>query len=265
MSYIPLTAIDLMLAGSLLLINGIVSVAFRLGLARNLGFSAFRMVVQLTAVGFALKFIFAQTSPAWTVALACAMLMVAAREALARQAQRFEGWHAYALTLATLTTTGLFTTLFTVAIILQPDPWYAPRYVLVILGMILGNALTGIALALDTFTTTAKRERIAIEARLALGHARSEALAGVLRAALRSGMMPIINSMAATGIVALPGMMTGQILSGVNPVDAARYQILITFLIAGSTALGVLLSGLFGLRLITDDRHRLRLDRLVQK
>ena len=263
MNYIPLDTLDLVLAGSLLLINGVVSVVFNLGLTRNLATSAFRMVVQLTVIGFALRFIFAQTSPMWTVALAGVMLAVAAREAIARQASRFEGWYAYILTFATLATTGLFTTLFAVAIILQPDPWYAPRYVLVILGMILGNALTGIALTLDTFTTTAKRERSAIEARLALGHTRAEALSDVLRAALRSGMMPIINSMAATGIVALPGMMTGQILSGVNPVDAARYQIMITFLIAGSTALGVLLSGYFGLRLISDERHRLRLDRLT--
>jgi putative ABC transport system permease protein len=75
--------------------------------------------------------------------------------------------------------------------------------------------------------------------------------------------MPIINSMAATGVVALPGMMTGQILAGVDPAEAVKYQILIMFLIAGATGTGVLLAVLGTAWRLTDDRHRLRLDRLA--
>ncbi len=75
-------------------------------------------------------------------------------------------------------------------------------------------------------------------------------------------MIPTINMMAAAGLVSLPGMMTGQILAGVEPVEAVKYQILIMFLIAGGTGIGVGLSVLGGARLLTDSRHRLRLDRL---
>ena len=103
-----------------------------------------------------------------------------------------------------------------------------------------------------------------LDQRIALGAPRGLALESVVRHALRAGMMPIINAMAASGVVALSGMMTGQILSGVDPVDATKYQLLIMFLIAGSTTLGTLLSVLGAARLLTDDRHRLRLDRLVE-
>jgi uncharacterized protein (TIGR00245 family) len=102
----------------------------------------------------------------------------------------------------------------------------------------------------------------AVEARLALGAHRYTALLPVVRDALRSGFMPTINAMAAMGLVALPGMMTGQILAGADPVDAVKYQLLIMFLISGGTGLGTLAAVLAGAYLLTDDRHRLRLDRL---
>jgi putative ABC transport system permease protein len=75
--------------------------------------------------------------------------------------------------------------------------------------------------------------------------------------------MPIINSMAATGIVSLPGMMTGQILGGVLPAEAVKYQVLVMFLIAGGTGLGAVMAVLGGVYRLTDARHRLRLDRLT--
>ncbi len=80
--------------------------------------------------------------------------------------------------------------------------------------------------------------------------------------ALRNGLMPIINAMSAAGLIALPGMMTGQILAGADPVEAVKYQILIMFLIAGGTGIAVLLTVAAGVRRLTDSRHRLRLDRL---
>lgn len=260
--YITLTYIDLVLAASLILINGLLSVVFRLGLERTLALNAARMVVQLAAIGFVLKFIFAQTSPLWTLGLGLCMVLFAGREALARQTRRFTGWIAYGLGTSTLLFVGLLAILFGVGVLIGPDPWYSPRFVLPVLGMILGNTLTGISLGLDTLTTSATRERAGIEARIALGHTRTQAMNSVMKQALRTGMMPIINAMAATGIVALPGMMTGQILAGVDPVQATKYQLLIMFLIAGGTALGVLLAVMGGVRLLTDERHRLRLDRL---
>jgi putative ABC transport system permease protein len=101
--------------------------------------------------------------------------------------------------------------------------------------------------------------------RLALGANRYVALKTLQRSALRSGMIPIINQMSAAGIITLPGMMTGQILAGMEPVKAAKYQILILFLIGGGAGLGALAATYAAVWRITDERDRLRLDRLRQR
>lgn len=262
MSAIPLGLPELGLAALLILINGAVSLAFRLGLEKHLAIVTARMVVQLAAVGFVLKFVFEQTSPMWTAALAILMIAAAGWESTARGETRIAGFLSYGLGTATLMLTGTVATMFAVAGVIGPEPWYAPRYVLPILGMVLGNCLTGVSLVLETIGQAAKREQSAVEARIALGASRFEALQDVLRRALRTAMMPILNSMAASGVVALPGMMTGQILAGADPVEATKYQILIMFLLAGATAASVVLAGVGAVFLITDDRHRLRGERV---
>ncbi|MCB1528995.1 MAG: iron export ABC transporter permease subunit FetB [Hyphomicrobiaceae bacterium] len=265
MQYVSLSPLDLVVAASLILVNAAVSIAFRLGLERSLLLTTVRMVVQLLLIGLVLRWIFAQTSPIWTLLLATIMIAAAGYEAIARQERRIAGGLGYGLGTGTLLLVGTFATIFAVGGVIRPDPWYAPRYVLPILGMVLGNSLTGIALALDTLTSTAWRDRTAVEGRLALGQPRFDALRETTRRTLKTGLTPILNAMAASGVVSLPGMMTGQILAGVDPVEATKYQILIMFLIAGSTALGVLVATFGGVLLITDERHRLRLDRLVTR
>ena len=85
----------------------------------------------------------------------------------------------------------------------------------------------------------------------------------MVRRALKTAMMPVINSMAVAGVVTLPGMMTGQILAGADPGDAAKSQIMIMFVISGAAGIGALLTALGATRLLSDPRHRLRLDRLT--
>jgi len=261
MSTVALTPLDLVLAASLLAINAAISWGFGLRLERSIAVAAARMVVQLALIGLVLKFIFGQTSPAWTLALV--LVMAAAAEVVTRQHRRLKGWHALGLSSATLLFIGVAITSLGVGVIIGPEPWYAPRYVLPILGMVLGNAMTAMSLVLDTFCETVTRERAAIEARLALGAERREAVSGALRTSLRTGMTPILNSMATTGIVALPGMMTGQILAGADPLEAVKYQILVMFLIAAATALAAFFGALGAMLLLTDKRHRLRLERLA--
>ena len=128
--------------------------------------------------------------------------------------------------------------------------------------MILGNTMTGIAIGLNTLTGQIKRERAAIETTLALGETRAVAFRPFVRSAVRTGMTPIVNAMSAAGVVSLPGMMTGQILSGVDPLEAIKYQILIMFLIAGGTSIGVVTAVHAAALRLSDARHRLRLDRL---
>jgi putative ABC transport system permease protein len=152
--------------------------------------------------------------------------------------------------------------LFALIIVIGNEPWYQPQYAIPLLGMLLGNTMTGIALALDRLTGTASEQRDVIEARLMLGYSQREAIAEIRQQVYRTGLIPIINAMAAAGIVSLPGMMTGQILAGAPPVEAVKYQILIMFLISGGAGFGTLAALHFGVQRLFDERLRLRLDRL---
>jgi len=262
MSYIVLSYWDIAWAALLLVLNAVLSITMRLHLERQLLTAAARMVVQLGIVGLVLKAVFAAVSPWLTAALALFMVLFAGREVMARQHRRFTGWWAYGLGTTSIMAAALIVTVLALTTQVRPDPWYAPRYAIPLLGMILGNTMTGVSLGLDRLVTGAVRERVAIEAQLSLGHEIAHALRPITRDSLRGGLMPIVNSMAAAGVVSLPGMMTGQILAGVDPVEAVKYQLLIMFLISGGTGLGVLAAVLTGARRLTDGRHRLRLDRL---
>jgi putative ABC transport system permease protein len=128
--------------------------------------------------------------------------------------------------------------------------------------MILGNALNGVSLGLETALAGFARDRERVELLLAHGATRREASRDVVRRAVRTGTIPILNSMIAAGLIAIPGMMTGQILSGEPPMSAARYQILILFCIAGAVALGTIGVVLVAERLVFDERDRLRAERI---
>jgi putative ABC transport system permease protein len=262
MNYIALTFWDLAFASGLIFLHGAISLMFRLGIGKQLIINALRMCVQLSMIGFVLRFIFAQDSIWWTAGLGLIMVLVAGREIFARQSRAFTGQWTYGLATLSMMFAATLVLLYALNVLVKPEPWYAPRYALPLFGMLLGNTMTGISLGLETLITTVARSRAGIEARLALGATRWQAMAEPLQVALRSGMMPIVNAMAASGIVSLPGMMTGQILAGVEPVEAVKYQILIMFLIGGTTALGVLLAVSGASWRLTDDRDRLRLDRL---
>ncbi len=262
--YISLTYIDLVLASIFLILNGVLSLWLRLGLERKLAIAALRMVVQLALVGLLLKSLFSILSPWLTLLVALFMVAFAGREVWARQERKLHGIWGFGLGTGAMAFAGAGITVIALTTMIGPDPWWTPRFALPILGMVLGNTMTGVSLALDSLHTTVVRERVAIEAQLLLGADRWQALRPVLRRALRAGFMPIINAMAATGVVSLPGMMTGQILSGVDPTEAVKYQLLVMFLIGGATGLGVLLATFGSVWRLTDEHHRLRLERLTK-
>ena len=254
---------DLILAACLLAINGALSLAFGLRLELGLAIAAIRTAVQLAVIGFVLKFVFAQSSPLWTAGVALLLFSVAGYELLQRQQRRFKGWWAYGLGNATLLFAGGLATVYSVAIVLGARPWYTPRYLLPILAMVLGSTLTSISAVLQTLTDGIERERGTIEARLAHGGTRFAALVPLLRRALRTATAPVFNVLSVAGMVALPGVMTGQILAGADPVDAAKFQMVLMFVLAGASGLGALAAALGGVLLLSDHRHRLRLDRLA--
>jgi UDP-glucose/iron transport system permease protein len=263
MNYVTLDYTDLALAASLLLINGGISVILSLGLARSLAISAVRMVVQLLLIGLILDFLLASVSPFWTGLAVLVMLGFAGYEAMARQDRRLKGFWAYGLGTGVMTLAALLVMGFALITQVAADPWYHPQYLLPMLGMVLGNCMTGVALAIRSITSALADSRSAVEAQLTLGRTFRLSALPMVRSALKTAMTPTINSMAATGLVSLPGMMTGQILAGIDPVEAVKYQLLVMFLIAGATAIGVT-GAVFAIsRRLSDNRHRLRLDRLT--
>jgi putative ABC transport system permease protein len=147
-------------------------------------------------------------------------------------------------------------------VVVGVHPWFDPQYVIPLLGMILGNSLTGVALGLDRFLEHLAVRRAEVELRLAFGATRAEALTPPLRDAMRTGMIPILNSMAAAGIVSLPGMMTGQILAGSPPLQAVAYQVVVMFMIAAAVAIGAMLVVLAAGRRLMDADGVLRLEGL---
>ncbi len=261
-SYITLDWMDLILAALLVILNGVLSIWLHLRMERQFLIAALRMCVQLGLMGLVLKTLFALVSPVLTGLAVLVMVLFAGREIMARQERKFQGFWAYGLGTSSVLFAGTLVMLFALATQIQADPWYHPRYAIPLLGMILGNTMTGIAVGMNTLTERVARDKNAIETMLALGETRGAALRPLVRSAVRNGLIPIVNAMSAAGVVSLPGMMTGQILSGVEPLEAIKYQILVMFLIAGGTGIGVVIAVHAAAARLSDTRHRLRLDRL---
>ncbi|QEP42169.1 iron export ABC transporter permease subunit FetB [Ectothiorhodospiraceae bacterium BW-2] len=265
MSPVVLSYFDLLLASLLVLGLGISSWLMQLSLERQLFWAALRTTVQLILIGYLLKLLFAQQSLLWVGLMALVMLLVAGREVWRRQSYPFRGWYGYALGTVAMFLSSFCIALLALQWIIQPEPWYLPHYAIPLLGMLLGNTMNGISLALDRLTSRVREQRRVVEARLMLGQSGIEAIGDIRLEATRVGMIPMINAMAAAGIVSLPGMMTGQILAGVAPMEAVNYQILMMFLITAGSGFGTLLVVRLASRRLFDSRQRLRLDRLRQQ
>jgi putative ABC transport system permease protein len=259
---ISLSVLDLALAGLLVVALALLNLRLGLGQHRELIIGALRTTVQLLLIGLVLKLLFRNVEWYWVLGLSTLMLAVAGREVMVRQRRRFRGWWGYGTGTASMFISAFSVTLLALLVMVSPTPWYEPQYAIPLLGMLLGNTMTGVALGLDRLTEDAYARRAAVEARLMLGQSWQEAIAEIRRMSARSGLTPIINAMAAAGIVSLPGMMTGQILAGAPPLEAVKYQILIMLLIAVGTGLGTLVAVWLGSRRLFDERQRLRLDRL---
>ncbi|ANB03377.1 iron export ABC transporter permease subunit FetB [Ectothiorhodospira sp. BSL-9] len=263
MDVIYLSPWDLSIAALLVIALAVLTSRVGMGLSRSLLVAAARTVIQLLLIGLVLTTLFEHAALYWVALMALIMLLVAGREVMARQARRFRGWWGYGIGTLAMFTSAFTATVLALTVIISPAPWWEPQYAIPLLGMLLGNTMTGIALGLDRLTTTAWQQRRIIEGRLILGQTWSESIQDIRRDAARSGLMPIINAMAAAGIVSLPGMMTGQILAGIPPMEAVKYQILVMFLITAGTGFGTLGAIWLGARRLFDERERLRLDRLA--
>jgi putative ABC transport system permease protein len=254
MNPILLTPVDISTAASLIILDAALSIWLGLRLHLQIAIAAARMVVQLVAIGYVLRFIFALNNPAATLLLVLVMVLVAAREVAARPERRFKGHSNLVIGFISVGFATFVTAILALTTAIRPQPWFDPHYAIPLAGIILGNVLNSASLSLDSFLGSVRRERQGIEARLSLGES--------YREAIRRGLLPIINQMSAAGIVTLPGIMTGQILAGLDPLEAVKYQILLMFLLSGGSGLSALATSYLAAWRLTDERQRLRLNRL---
>jgi len=254
-SDIAISWLDVSIAACLLAINALVSVRLQLGMASRIAWSSVRMTIQLVILGLVLKQIFALATAAPVLGLAGVMTVIAGVSAVGRIDHRYPGIYLNAISSVWLSS--WLVTLVTVLAIIRPDPWYSPPILIPLLGMVLGNSLTGISLGLDRFLSEMHNRRGELETSLALGATRWESCRGVFSVATRTAMVPILNTMAVAGIVSIPGMMTGQLLAGAPPIQAVKYQVMIMFVIAAAIAIGIVVALWLTYRNVTTADHQI--------
>lgn len=207
---------------------------------REILLASLRMTIQLVAVGFILIYLFENIHPLTTVAVLLVMEVFAVRNIVARSknplSKRLK--NVVALSIGTGTLSSI---LFFLLVVVRITPWYEPRYFIPIAGMLIGNSMTGISLGVFNLVEGMQTQRNRIETSLMLGATPQAATKHILDHAFDSSILPTMNAMLGMGIVFLPGMMTGQILSGTSPLIAIKYQIAIMLGILGSVSFSVLL------------------------
>ena len=254
---------DVAIAALLIVVNGAVSVALKLDLERKLAWAAVRTVVQLLAIGYVLGWVFQFDRWFVVLPLMIAMTLIAGFAGAQRGARTYAGQRVDSI--ASIWISSWLVAAVGLFVVIRIRPWYEPQYAIPILGMILGNTLTGVSLGIERMTEELTARRDNVDMALALGATSWEAAQAPARQAVRAGMIPTLNQMAVVGIVSLPGMMTGQVLAGQSPLQAVRYQIVIMFLIAASSALGTVLAVLLTYRRLFSADHRFLASRLVER
>lgn len=181
---------------------------------RNASYALARMLVQLLTVGYFLAYLLETEIPLLVLAVIVLMIVVSSWIALNTIASKRKSLYSKAL--LAIAIGGGITLLVISQAVLALQPWYKPQYMIPLAGMVFANAMTSVSLSAERFFSEIERGDDFKQARLV---------------AFNASMIPVVNSLFAVGLVSLPGMMTGQILSGVSPLIAARYQIMVMCMI----------------------------------
>lgn len=226
---ISLDTVDLVLCLGLIGIAIALSLWRKLDLEKQLLYGALRSLMQLIAIGYILDIVFALDN--WLVVLGILGVMMTIASIVTRNRidQKLPGL--LSTVVLSLVTSSVFTVGYVILLIVQPDRWYEPQYLIPLAGMLFGNAMNSASLAGDRLLNAINQNRLEIETHLSLGATGKQAIANYQKDAIRVGLIPTLNNMVVIGLVSLPGMFTGQVLGGSNPRDAASYQILILFAI----------------------------------
>ena len=232
--------VELFAASALMLVAGLVSWKLELGQTKRIVVSSVRTFVQLLAAGFVLMYLF-EYQTWWLVLLALgAMVLAATQIATSRVKSSLKGlWPAVFVSLFASSVAVGFVV---VEGVIHADPWYNARQVIPIAGMIIGNAMSATAVAIDRLFADLESRSDEMFTLVALGATAKEAAFPSLKAAIGAGMTPILASMSAAGIVTIPGMMSGQLLAGADPLAAAKYQIVVMLMLSAANTVAIVIS-----------------------
>lgn len=199
-----------------------------------------RMTLQLVLIGHVLVYIFDYPSPFYTIIFVALMEAFAIFNIFSRVKEEISTNLKKIIAISMIIGT-VSSMLYFLFIVIRITPWYNPRYFIPITGMLIGNSMTGISLGVSRLISGINSNKNLVESALMLGASPKLAVKEIVDDAFDAAVLPTINSMLGMGIVFLPGMMTGQILAGLSPISAIKYQITIMLGILGSVSLTVVI------------------------
>lgn len=227
---------SLLMASSLVIVSILFSYAQKLKLEKEIIIGVLRAIIQLTVVGYVLNIIFGLKNPLFTTGLLLVMLFNAAYNS----GKRGKNINGIVLTSFISIGTGTFVTLS--VLVLAGAIKYSPNEIIPVSGMIISNAMVAIGLCYRQLTSDFKNKYMEVETKLSLGADILPSSIEIIKDSIKTGMQPTIDSMKTLGIVSLPGMMTGLILAGTPPLDAIKYQIMVTFMLLSCTSIASFLA-----------------------
>ena len=236
--FIRIDILHLALALGMIVIAIALSVRERLGLEWSIAIASGRTILQLLVVGYVLEVVFALNNSWAVLTLIAVMLTIAAvvvRNGISKKIPRLLPLVGGAILVGTALTLsyGL--------LVVQPATWYEPQYLIPLAVIVVSSAMNGAAIAGERLVSTINASQLEIETHLSLGATPQQAVAQYRREAVKAALIPTLNSMMVVGMVTLPGVTAGQLLGGVNPLDAASYQIVIMFMLAFANLVTTLL------------------------
>jgi putative ABC transport system permease protein len=238
MNVIEISPLQLALCLIFVLIAGTGSVVFKLRLEKDLAWGTVRTFAQLFLVGYVLKFVFRLHDPYLILLLFLWMIFWAAQTIHGRIREKEVRF--FLPTFISMAASYTVVALLVTSAIVQVKPWYTPQYFIPLGGMIVGNSMNAITISLERLLSDIRKRRDEIELALSLGATYQEATSDLFRDVVKAGMIPSINALMSVGLVSLPGMMTGQILAGSDPMTAIKYQIVVMLMLVAATAIGTI-------------------------
>ncbi|RNA64933.1 iron export ABC transporter permease subunit FetB [Prosthecochloris sp. ZM_2] len=226
---------QLLLGLVFILVAQVTSLVYHLGLNRDISIGTLRTFAQLFLMGYVLSFIFGSDN-VW-LTLGVFGVMVVSASFIIKGRVREKSVPYILPTVLTMFASYFATAVFVSGVIVGVEPWWEPRYFLPLGGMVIGNSMSALAIAIERLFSELRQQKNMVETRLCLGANYREASQDIFRNAISAGMIPSINAMMGVGLVFIPGMMAGQVLAGADPLQAVRYQIVIMLMLVGSTAL----------------------------